>query len=185
MFFLGEILLNVALTPTPRIPSHCGQCRACVDVCPTQAIVREGVVDARRCISYLTIEYDGIIDEDLRVLIGQHLYGCDDCQLICPWNKFAQPSVVADFEPRAVWQHSLVDYLRWSEETFLQYTQGSPIRRIGHVRWLRNAATVAGNTLRQRDDGALREALQALFDHPSPVVQAHVRWALSMRPLIG
>ena len=180
MFFLGEIFLNVALPASEPTSAHCGQCTACMDVCPTQAIVAEGLVDARRCISYLTIEHDGAIDEALRPLMGNHIYGCDDCQLICPWNKFAQASSLPDFDVRAgLVGQSMTRLLAWTEEEFLRYTEGSPIRRIGHVRWLRNLAVAAGNALRQADDAALRQALQAHLTHTNEVVREHVQWALA------
>jgi epoxyqueuosine reductase len=151
-----------------------------MDVCPTQAIVAEGLVDARRCISYLTIEHEGAIDEALRPLMANHIYGCDDCQLICPWNKFAQSSSLPDFDVRAgLVGQGMARLLVWTEEEFLRYTEGSPIRRIGHVRWLRNLAVASGNSLRQADDAALRAALQAHFMHNSEVVREHVQWALA------
>jgi epoxyqueuosine reductase len=185
MFFLGEIFLNVALPASDPISAHCGQCTACLDVCPTQAILEPGLVDARRCISYLTIEHDGSIDEALRPLMGNHIYGCDDCQLICPWNKFAQASTLPDFDARTgLVDQDLVHLLRWQEADFLRWTEGSPIRRIGHVRWLRNVAVAAGNALRQSDvvvfdRATLRQALQAHLAHPSEVVREHVQWALA------
>ena len=182
MFFLGEIFLNVAFPPTPAVSAHCGNCRACMDVCPTQAIVGEGVVDARRCISYLTIEHAGSIPETLRPLMGNRIYGCDDCQLACPWNKFAQPAVLADFTAREVWgESSLLRLLRWTEDEFLRHTEGTAIRRIGHARWLRNLAVASGNALRQQDNTALREALQTHREHLDPVVREHVTWALEQR----
>ena len=180
MFFLGEIFLNVPLPLTPATTAHCGQCRACMQVCPTQAIVREGVVDARRCISYLTIEHAGSIPEALRRSMGNRIYGCDDCQLVCPWNKFAQTSALPDFEPRAHWQApQLIELLTWDEAQFLQRTEGSPIRRIGHARWLRNLAVACGNALAQHDDPALRSALAVHAHHPNDVVREHVQWALA------
>ena len=179
MFFLGEIFLNVALPASESTSDHCGQCTACMDVCPTKAIVAEGLVDARRCISYLTIEHEGSIDEALRPLMGNHIYGCDDCQLICPWNKFAQSSTLPDFDVRAgLVGQGMTRLLAWTEEEFLRYTEGSPIRRIGHVRWLRNLAVASGNSLRQAQDEALRQALQAHLTHASEVVREHVQWAL-------
>jgi epoxyqueuosine reductase len=184
MFFLGEIFLNVSLPASEPTSAHCGQCTACMDVCPTQAIVAPGLVDARRCISYLTIEHDGPIDVSLRPLIGNHIYGCDDCQLICPWNKFAQSSTLPDFDVRAgLVGQDMARLLAWRETEFLRYTEGSPIRRIGHVRWLRNLAVAAGNALRQADDLALdratlRQALKAHLTHTSEVVREHVQWAL-------
>lgn len=183
MFFLGEIFLNVALPASEPISAHCGECTACIDVCPTQAILQPGLVDARRCISYLTIEHDGAIDEALRPLMGNHIYGCDDCQLTCPWNKFAQTSNLSDFDVReGLVGQNMARLLAWSEAEFLRYTEGSPIRRIGHVRWLRNLAVAAGNALHHSDDVALREALQTHLMHPSEVVREHVQWALAPRP---
>jgi epoxyqueuosine reductase len=187
MFFLGEIFVNIDLPLTESVSSHCGECTACIDVCPTQAIVAPGLVDARRCISYLTIEHQGAIDEDLRSLIGNHIYGCDDCQLICPWNKFAQPSTVVDFDAREGWQGlDVLRALTWQEADFLRFTEGSPVRRIGHVQWLRNAAVVAGNALREMGDEksnaefvrAVKEALQHLLVHESHLVGEHAQWAL-------
>ena len=180
MFFLGEIFLNMALPASEPTSAHCGQCTACIDVCPTQAIVAPGVVDARRCISYLTIEHAGAIDEALRPLMGNHIYGCDDCQLICPWNKFAQTSSLPDFDARSgLVGQDIARLLTWTEDEFLRYTEGSPIRRIGHARWVRNLAVAAGNALSQSDDGALRQALQTHLTHASEVVREHVQWALA------
>jgi epoxyqueuosine reductase len=183
MFFLGEIYVDLALQPTTPVQEHCGSCSACVQVCPTGAIVAPYRLDARRCISYLTIEHGGTIPEDLRPLIGNRIYGCDDCQLVCPWNKFAQRSPLPDFEPRAgLAGASLVELFMWSEEEFLRRTEGSPIRRIGHERWLRNIAVAMGNALRQADDPAIRAALQARREHPSALVREHVVWALAQAP---
>ena len=180
MFFLGEIFLNLPWPATQPVSAHCGQCTACLEGCPTQAIVAPGLVDARRCISYLTIEHEGAIDETLRPLMGNRIYGCDDCQLVCPWNKFAQPSTLPDFDVRpALVGQRIAHMLDWTESEFLQRTEGSPIRRIGHVRWLRNLAVVAGNALRQSDDAELRASLQAHLNHDSEVVREHVQWALT------
>ena len=179
MFFLGEIFLNFALPASSPTSSHCGECRACLTVCPTQAIVAEGVVDARRCISYLTIEHPGAIPEALRPLIGNRIYGCDDCQLVCPWNKFAHSSRLPDFDARDHWKTpTLAKLLSWDEAAFLRHTEGSPIRRIGFERWLRNLAVAAGNALAQKDDEALRQAVSVHAQHPSEVVREHVQWAL-------
>lgn len=184
MFFLGEIFLDMALPSTPATSAHCGQCSSCIDVCPTKAIVAPGQVDARLCISYLTIEYAGSIPEPLRPLIGNHVYGCDDCQLACPWNKFAQPAVLADFDNRAVWQNSsLIHLLQWSEADFLRHTEGSPIRRIGFARWQRNLAVVAGNALHQLPAdtaSSVRQILQNLLDDGATpeLVSEHLHWAL-------
>ena len=181
MFFLGEIYVDLALPPTEPVGDHCGSCSACLDVCPTGAIVAPYRLDARRCISYLTIEHHGSIPVELRPLIGNRIYGCDDCQLVCPWNKFAQPALVPDFAPRAgLTGRSLVELFAWSEEEFLRFTEGSPIRRIGHARWLRNIAVAMGNALAKGDDPAIRAALQARTGDPDPIVREHVGWALGM-----
>jgi epoxyqueuosine reductase len=180
MFFLGEIYVDLALPATEPVDDHCGSCRACLDVCPTGAIVAPYRLDARRCISYLTIEHAGPIPLDLRPLMGNRIYGCDDCQLICPWNKFARVATLPDFAPRAALvEQQLTTLFAWSEEEFLRYTEGSPIRRIGHERWLRNIAVAMGNALRKQDDPAIRAALQARRAHPSALVREHVEWALS------
>lgn len=179
MFFLGEIYVDLALPATEPVTDHCGSCRACIDVCPTGAIVAPYRLDARRCISYLTIEHPGVIPLELRPLMGNRIYGCDDCQLICPWNKFAQPALLPDFAPRAgLVGQDLVTLFAWSEEEFLRFTEGSPIRRIGHARWLRNIAVALGNALRRRDDPAIRAALAARREHPLELVREHVNWAL-------
>jgi epoxyqueuosine reductase len=180
MFFLGEIYVDLALPTTEPVGDHCGSCTACLDVCPTGAIVAPYRLDARRCISYLTIEHAGAIPADLRPLMGNRIYGCDDCQLICPWNKFAQAATLPDFAPRtALVDQSLVTLFGWSEEDFLRFTEGSPIRRIGHERWLRNIAVALGNALRKEEDAQVRAALQARADHPSALVREHVAWALA------
>ncbi len=182
MFFLGEIYLDLPLPATAPVTDHCGSCSSCIDVCPTQAILGPGRLDARRCISYLTIEHAGSIPVDLRALIGNRIYGCDDCQLACPWNKFAQRSTLPDFDTRAsMAPQALVNQLGWSEAQFLHLMQGSPIRRIGHARWLRNVAVAAGNALRQSEDTDLRQALARHSEHPSVVVREHVAWALAQR----
>jgi epoxyqueuosine reductase len=178
MFFLGEIYVDFALEPTEAASDHCGTCSACIQACPTGAIVAPYRLDARRCISYLTIEHPGAIPEDLRPLMGNRIYGCDDCQLACPWNKFAVPSQLPDFDAREGMAGSaLVDLFAWDEAQFLARTGGSPIRRIGHERWLRNIAVALGNALRVADDSVMRAALQARADHPSAVVREHVAWA--------
>jgi len=180
MFFLGEVYVDLALPPTESVEDHCGSCRACLDVCPTGAIVAPYRLDARRCISYLTIEHPGPIPAELRPLMGNRIYGCDDCQLACPWNKFAQPAVLPDFAPRpALVGQPLAQLFGWSEEEFLRHTEGSPIRRIGHERWLRNVAVALGNALRRQDDPGIRAALSARRDHPSALVREHVEWALA------
>lgn len=186
MFFLGEIFLDLALPETAPTTAHCGQCQACIQICPTQAIVAPGKVDARLCISYLTIEFDGVIEPHLRPLIGNHLYGCDDCQLACPWNKFAKPSQLVDFQARTSLQHNdLLRFLGWSEADFLRHTEGSPIRRIGYARWQRNLAIVCGNALRQQDASAeLQQAIRLhvnawlTAESTTDLVREHLQWAL-------
>ncbi len=185
MFFLGELFVDFALPPTPAVSAHCGQCSACLQACPTQAIVAPYRLDARRCISYLTIEHDGPIPPELRPLIGNRVYGCDDCQLVCPWNKFAQVHALPDWQPReGLTGSQIAQLLGWSEEKFLRRTEGSALRRIGHARWLRNLALAAGNALRseglsESDERSLQLALQALLSHPDAVVQEQVRWSLA------
>ena len=180
MFFLGEILIDLPLPVDPPVGDHCGQCQSCMDVCPTKAIVAPYQVDARRCVSYLTIELHGSIPLELRPLIGNRVYGCDDCQLFCPWNKFAQEAAVDDFEVRHGLDHArMVHLLQWTEEQFLRMMEGSPIRRIGHERWLRNIAVGLGNAAsKMRGDLEIVAALKARLSHPSAMVQEHVRWAL-------
>jgi epoxyqueuosine reductase len=189
MFFLGELFVDFALPPTGPVSAHCGQCSACLQVCPTQAIVAPYRLDARRCISYLTIEHDGPIPEALRPLIGNRIYGCDDCQLVCPWNKFARVHALPDWQPReGLTGSAIAALLGWSEAQFLQRTEGSAIRRIGHARWLRNLALAAGNALHSgrlsEDEGTvLRQALQVQAGHADPVVQEQVAWSLGSAPL--
>lgn len=186
MFFLGEIYIDLALPVTEPETSHCGTCRACVDVCPTQAIVGDQLVDARRCISYLTIEHAGAIPEDLRQAMGNRIYGCDDCQLACPWNKYAQRTPLPDFDVRNHFDApTLLQLWAWSENDFLKHTEGSPIRRIGHERWQRNVAVAMGNALRQAntastDKALMAQALQAALadQRLSALVREHVQWAL-------
>ena len=183
MFFLGEIYVDLALPTSEPVSAHCGQCTACIDACPTGAIVAPYRLDARRCISYLTIEHDGAIDPALRPLIGLHLYGCDDCQLVCPWNKYAQRSTLPDFDAREPLRAPrLVELWAWDEAGFLRRTEGSAIRRIGWQRWRRNLAVVSGNALRRHDDPALRAALQAARDTADALVAEHIAWALACVP---
>lgn len=175
-FFLGELYTDIHLPADTAETSHCGTCHACLDVCPTQAIVGPYQLDARRCISYLTIELHGSIPEEFRKPIGNRIYGCDDCQLFCPWNKFAKSSREKDFQPRHNLDDAkLVDLFRWSEETWLANTEGSAIRRIGHERWLRNIAVALGNAAGTPD---IIQALQEKSNHPSEMVREHVEWAL-------
>ncbi len=176
-FFLGELYTDLPLPPDQPDNEHCGTCQACIDICPTAAIVEPYVVDARRCISYLTIEHKGSIPETLRPMMGNRIYGCDDCQLVCPWNRFASLSGEEDFLPRHnLDAAALVELFSWDEETFLKNTEGSAIRRIGHESWLRNIAVALGNAPRSEE---LMLALQQRRDHPSEVVREHVNWALS------
>ncbi|ARU06675.1 tRNA epoxyqueuosine(34) reductase QueG [Comamonas serinivorans] len=184
LFFLGELFVDLALPATSAQAGHCGQCTSCITSCPTGAIVAPYRVDARRCISYLTIEHAGPIDPALRPLVGNHVYGCDDCQLACPWNKFAQASDLPDFDARPDLQAGqLVRWMQWDEAEFLRLTEGSPIRRIGHARWLRNVALVMGNaasaplTTTQRRD--VVQALARWQDHADPVVREQVAWSLA------
>ncbi len=192
MFFLGEILVDVALSPTgkatgiplPGADGGCGTCQACLDICPTQAIIAPYRLDARRCISYLTIEHAGSIPIEFRHAIGNRIYGCDDCQLVCPWNKFAKRSSLPDFDAReGLTGQSLTALFAWTEAEFLRFTEGSPIRRIGHERWLRNIAVALGNAFRVTGDPALQAALGSRATHSSDLVREHVAWALSQDPL--
>ncbi|AQZ94854.1 tRNA epoxyqueuosine(34) reductase QueG [Halopseudomonas phragmitis] len=177
-FFLGELYTDLPLPlDSSYEQEHCGRCQACLDKCPTQAFVGPHVLDARRCISYLTIELKGSIPLELRPMMGNRVFGCDDCQLVCPWNRFAKPSAEDDFKPRhQLDQAELVSLFRWDEETFLRNTEGSPIRRIGHERWLRNLAVGLGNAT---SSIPVIEALKSRADHPSELVREHVRWALA------
>ncbi|MGM9514396.1 tRNA epoxyqueuosine(34) reductase QueG [Roseateles sp. DB2] len=182
MFFLGEIYVDLPLPLSAANSGHCGQCQACLEVCPTQAIVEPYRVDARRCISYLTIEHDGAIPLELRPLIGNRIYGCDDCQLVCPWNKFARRSPVPDFDTREQFTApGLLQLWSWTEAEFLRRTEGSAIRRIGHWRWRRNLAVAMGNALRQDLSPADRQALLAVLAAALPeadeVLAEHLRWA--------
>jgi epoxyqueuosine reductase len=175
-FFLGELFTDLPLPVDPPASAHCGTCQACIDSCPTGAIVAPYQLDARRCISYLTIELRGSIPEPLRPLLGNRIYGCDDCQLVCPWNRFAHPSGEADFLPRhALDCATLVELFGWDEAEFLARTEGTAIRRIGHECWLRNLAVALGNGPRTAVTTA---ALQARREHASALVREHVEWAL-------
>ena len=175
-FFLGEIYTDLPLPVDSPQSDHCGTCSRCIDICPTQAIVAPYQLDARRCISYLTIEHKGDIPEDLRPLMGNRIYGCDDCQLVCPWNRFAQKADAPDFAVRhGLDAAGLVELFSWSEEEFGRRMEGSAIRRIGHERWLRNIAVGLGNA---PTSGAVIAALEGRRDHPSALVRNHVGWAL-------
>ncbi|MFM8344719.1 MAG: tRNA epoxyqueuosine(34) reductase QueG [Betaproteobacteria bacterium] len=186
LFFLGELFVDLPLPLTPPVGEHCGQCSACLQACPTGAIVAPYRLDARRCISYLTIEHSGPIDPIWRPLMGNRIYGCDDCQLACPWNKFAQLHTLPDFQPRlAMRDPQLLTLWAWTEAEFLRHTEGSAIRRIGYERWRRNLAVALGNGLRggcaDASDpwcGAARSALQAALESASPMVAEHIQWAL-------
>lgn len=175
-FFLGEIYTDLALPIDNKASAHCGDCRACIDICPTQAIIAPYQVDARRCVSYLTIELHGSIPEDLRPLIGNRIYGCDDCQIICPWNRFAKLTAEKDFNPRhQLNSQQLLSVFAWSETEFLTKTEGSAIRRIGYQRWLRNIAVALGNA---PASPLIIDALKTKYEHSSDMVKEHVLWAL-------
>ena len=175
-FFLGELFTDLPLPVDRPAEAHCGTCRACIDICPTQAIIAPYQLDARRCISYLTIELRGSIAEELRPLIGNRIYGCDDCQLICPWNRFARPSRETDFMPRHQLDSvTLITLFQWSKQEFLDNTEGTAIRRIGYECWLRNLAVALGNA---PSSAGIITALQERLDHPSALVREHVTWAL-------
>ncbi|WP_373508457.1 tRNA epoxyqueuosine(34) reductase QueG [Thiocapsa sp.] len=175
-FFLGEIYTDLALPIDTPMADRCGRCRACIEVCPTRAIVAPYELDARLCISYLTIEHAGSIPEELRAPIGNRIYGCDDCQLVCPWNRFARLGAEPDFEARhGLDTVSLIEVFAWDEATFLDRTQGSAIRRIGHIRWLRNIAVALGNAPASPE---VKQALSSRADHPDALIREHVGWAL-------
>ena len=169
--------MGLDLAKDAPVSAHCGTCERCIEVCPTQAIVAPYQLDARRCISYLTIEHHGAIPEALRPLMGNRIYGCDDCQLVCPWNKYAQAASDPDFAVRNnLADAQLIGLFAWSEEEFDRRFEGSAIRRIGHEKWLRNIAVALGNA---QTSPAVVEALAARRDHRSPLVREHVSWALS------
>jgi epoxyqueuosine reductase len=182
-FFLGEIYTNLPLPADAPAAEHCGRCRACIDICPTSAIVAPYRLDARRCISYLTIELKGSIPEELRPLIGNRVYGCDDCQLACPWNRFAPLTAETDFAVRnGLDQATLVELFAWSAADFGARLAGSSIRRIGHERWLRNLAVGLGNA---PTDQRVVAALRARQSDPSELVREHVAWALARHQALG
>ena len=176
-FFLGEIYVDLPLPADAPVSDHCGSCTRCLSACPTGALPAPYQIDARRCISYLTIELDGVIPEPLRALIGNRIYGCDDCQLVCPWNRYARLSAEPDFRARhGLDSASLIALFAWTEAEFLARTEGSAIRRIGHRRWLRNLAVALGNAPPSED---ARAALSARLDDADEVLREHVRWALA------
>jgi epoxyqueuosine reductase len=176
-FFLGELFTDLPLPVDQKADFHCGTCTACLDICPTGAFIGPQQLDARKCISYLTIELRTAIPQALRPLIGNRVFGCDDCQLCCPWNKFAAPTQERDFSPRhRLDQAELVELFGWNEEEFLRYTEGSAIRRIGYECWLRNIAVALGNAPSTDD---VLHALRQHASHPSALVREHVEWALA------
>lgn len=176
-FFLGEIFTDLPLPMDTPVKNHCGTCSACIDICPTKAIVGPYQLDARRCISYLTIELHGSIPVEFRALIGNRIYGCDDCQLVCPWNRFAKPTAEKDFHPRhGLDSMELTTLFAWTEEEFLKKTEGSAIRRIGYERWLRNIAVALGNAPYHP---TIINALRSKQNYPSEMVREHVEWALN------
>lgn len=176
-FFLGELFVDLPLPlDAPHASEHCGRCSACMDICPTAAFAGPYQLDARRCISYLTIELKGSIPVELRTPIGNRVFGCDDCQIVCPWNRFARPTEQGDFQPRHGLDNSaLAELFLWTEPEFLARTEGSPLRRAGYERWLRNLAVGLGNA---PSTIPVLEALNARRDHPSELVREHVEWAL-------
>ncbi|MGH1486480.1 MAG: tRNA epoxyqueuosine(34) reductase QueG [Cellvibrionaceae bacterium] len=179
-FFLGELITNIPLpTDTLQTDNRCGSCEACLKICPTDAFIAPYQLDATRCISYLTIELKGSIPEEFREPMGNRVFGCDDCQLICPWNKFAKPSEEKDFSPRHQLDDAkLIDLFLWTEEQYLKNTEGSAIRRIGYERWLRNLAIGLGNAAPSEE---IITALTNRKDHPSSIVKEHVEWALQQQ----
>ncbi len=186
-FFLGELYTDLPLPVDGAVTEHCGTCAKCIDICPTKAIIGPYKLDARRCISYLTIEHKGAIPLELRPLMGNRIYGCDDCQLVCPWNKFATVTAESDFAVRNGLDNvTLVELFLWSEADFKRRLEGSPIRRIGHERWLRNIAVALGNALAKAGTSDSRApimaALEGRQDHPSILVREHTAWALEQAP---
>ena len=184
-FFLGEILVDIPLPLDQEVESHCGTCQACIDICPTQAITAPYQLDARRCISYLTIENPDVIPVEFRKAMGNRVYGCDDCQLICPWNKFAQRTALPDFAERhGLGNTTLLQLWSWTEDQFNQRHEGSAIRRIGYSRWRRNLAVAMGNALANSgvsvsDKDFLRQALLSALPSADTLVAEHIEWALS------
>ncbi len=182
-FFLGELFTDLPLPASAPVQNHCGECQRCIEVCPTNAIVAPYRLDARRCIAYLTIELKGSIPVELRPLIGNRVFGCDDCQLFCPWNRFAKTAEDPDFNPRhGLDRATLLELFAWSEADFERRTAGSAIRRLGYERWLRNLAVGLGNC---GGGGRVTAALRERADHPSPLVREHVAWALQRHTACG
>jgi epoxyqueuosine reductase len=182
MFFLGEIFVDLPLPLTEAVEAHCGRCEACIQACPTGAILAPYQLDARRCISYLTIEQGGPIPLEFRRAMGNRVYGCDDCQLACPWNKYARRNALPDFDEREpLGGASLLQLWAWDEAQFLRRTEGSAIRRIGHERWRRNLAVAMGNAIAAgaEEADAIRAALMAELETSSPLVREHIDWALA------
>ncbi|MDP3294515.1 MAG: tRNA epoxyqueuosine(34) reductase QueG [Nevskia sp.] len=192
-FFLGEIYtdLPIAAVPAEPVTPRCGSCTACIDICPTQAIIGPYRLDARRCISYLTIEHHGDIPEELRPAIGNRIFGCDDCQLACPWNRYAKLDATPDFAPRhGLDTARLIELFAWTEDEYLSRTEGMALRRAGHLRWLRNIAVAIGNALADArlGEAAASELVAALDSRsafPDSTVQSHIRWAQQRRPAAG
>jgi epoxyqueuosine reductase len=180
-FFLGELFVDIPLPVDKPVEEHCGSCVACIKLCPTNAIVEPYVVDAKRCISYLTIELKGAIPEEFRPLLGNRIYGCDDCQLICPWNRYGKITDEKDFHPRTqLKDKDLIELYLWDETTFLKNTEGSPIRRIGHERWLRNISVALGNA---DFNGEIIAVLQQRLVEATELVATHINWALDQQRL--
>jgi len=175
-FFLGELYIDIPLPADQKSTNHCGSCQKCIDICPTRAIVAPYSVDARRCISYLTIELKGSIPEEFRSAIGNRIYGCDDCQLVCPWNKFAETTKEPDFTPREhLTDRKLIDLFAWSEKKFLDNTEGTAIRRIGYEAWLRNITIALGNA---KPNNEIKLALEKRRPNASKMLIEHIDWAL-------
>jgi len=181
-FFLGELFTDLPLPLTQAADNHCGSCQACIDVCPTRAIVAPYTVDARLCISYLTIEHAGPIPVELRAAMGNRIYGCDDCQLVCPWNRFARPSAEPDYLPRHdLDAPQLLSLFAWDEQTFLKRTEGSPLRRIGHPRWLRNIAVALGNAPADKSIVSALAEKREQKEAASDLLQEHLHWAITQQ----
>jgi len=178
-FFLGELYINLPLPIDSPAEEHCGRCTDCIDVCPTQAIIAPYTVDARRCISYLTIELQGSIPIEFRSLMGNHIYGCDDCQQVCPWNRFASLTDEGDFKPRGNLDTiELLEIFQWDEKTFLSKTEGSAIRRIGYESWIRNIAIALGNAPKS---AAVLNSLKSKDQHNNAVIKEHIEWAIEQQ----